>query len=515
MVMIPKRMEGALRESEQQFRLMVDGARDYAIVILDTKGRIKSWNEGAARLTGYPAKVILGKYFSCLHTSEDVISRKAERMLSAAIAKGRAEDEAWRVRRDGSRYWANVVLTALRDEEGGLTGFCKVTRNMTERKEFERREMGVQKRELATQIARGIAHRFNNLMCSVTVGAEMLLLRPGSVEELRPLVENMKMSAHRAAKLTTQLLTFSQNLVSQRQWINLTVMLQHVESSLQDTLGKQIRLRMVLDSGTLGINADPAQLEIMLFNLASNARDAMPDGGDFTVELGRVATDELFFKRHPELPAGEYVCLSLRDTGCGMSDEIIARAVEPFYTTKDPQRDGLGLAICHSIVKHNGGQMGITSKVGRGTEIEIIFPLASATDAEQVSEAMNLPTGKENILLVDDETPLRRMTAASLRDLGYQVTEASNGQEAIKLVHESTLPEIHALITDGRMPNMGGRPLAREVHALHPKAKVLFISGYPSAPDELSVLPELDASVLQKPFSLSTLAWSLRKLLDA
>lgn len=514
-ITVRKQTEAALHTSQERLRSMVEAIPDYAISVLDNHGRISEWNAGAARLFGYEGEEILGRDFACFHTAEDQTSRKAERLLAGARNASRVEDEGWRVRRDGSRFWANVVIAVLRDGEGGIAGFCKITRDMTARHDLERRHLELEKLELGRQLAAGVAHRFNNLMCGVMIGAELLHMKAREDSEICELAGIMKNSATHAARVTNQLLTFSQNLGTEPRRLDLTDTLRQLAPSLQKVINGSVNLKWNIGTEALFTRVDPAQLEVLLLNLASNADDAMPDGGEFAVELGQFELDESHKAHYPELSPGSYLMLTVSDTGCGMTDDVLAHAGEPFYTTKDPRRDGLGLAVCQGIVKLNGGGLHVRSQPGRGTRVEVLLPCAETAGVTGRQSPTTPPGGTETILLVDDEDSLRQMTADSLRDLGYRVLEAASGELALDILRSGEPPPIAALVTDGRMPGMGGRTLAREMHALQPDARILFISGYPAIAGETNILPEFGTAALAKPFTVSALASRLRELLDS
>ncbi|MBI1176330.1 PAS domain S-box protein [bacterium] len=512
-----KATEAALHNREEHLRLMVEGSSDYAIMIVDPLGRIAEWNGGAERLFGYRKDEVLGVHFSRFHVDEDVASRKGERLLTAARQTGRVEDEGWRLRKDGSQFWANVVFSTIKDEEGCITGYCKITRDMTARRELERHYLELQKLELGRQLAAGVAHRFNNLMCGVMIGSELVHMKMRDDGEISEVVEIMKSSATQAARITNQLLTFSQNQPSEPRVVDLGTLFERLSAALRDTLGPSVALRVRQGEGGLWVQVDPQQIEVLIMNLAANAREAMPDGGELNVELFRAKLDRETSRTHPDLLPGAYVKLVMSDNGCGMSEEVLSHVFEPFYTTKDPRRDGLGLAVCQGIVKQNGGVMSVSSLLGEGTFVEIHFPCATETARAEVPERepAGVARGSEAVLLVDDDEPLRKMAAASLRDLGYHVAEAGDGAQALDLLHSETLPRLDALITDGRMPKMGGKALAQALRAAHPNARILFISGYPPAPNETGVIPEFGTAALPKPFTLSGLSRRLRELLDS
>jgi PAS domain S-box-containing protein len=511
-----KRTELDLIASQERFRLMVDGARDYAIVILDADGRINAWNSGAERIHGFSEQEILGQNFSIFHTPEELENRKAERLLTAATAKNRVADEGWLVRKNGSRFWADIVLTALPNDDGSLRGFCHVTRDMTERLELEKKFNELQKRELATQLTTGVAHRFNNILCEILVNSELALAELPEGNPLREYIEPIKTSGERAARITRQLLSFSPQLTSAPMVFDLAAALRDMEPALRATLKENTKLALHLDAPIAMVNLDPEQLKVLALHLAANANEAMPDGGKLIIRLTKAKIANSGVVTFAMLPPGDYVRLTFTDTGSGMNEETKAHLFEPFFTTKGPSRDGLGLAVCQNIIKQCRGHVQVSSNPGQGTSVDIYFPSIRRRKTAFSSEppTTELPRGTETLLLVDDDSALRAMTSGFLKKLGYNTVQASDGADALAQIRNNTSQPIDMLITDGRMPGMSGRELANEFHASFPKAQVLFISGFPIEPGGVSRLTGFDSASLPKPFSLPELARKLREMLD-
>jgi PAS domain S-box-containing protein len=511
-----KRTEADLIASEERFRLMVDGARDYAIVVLDAEGRINAWNSGAERIYGYATQEIVGQHFSIFHTPEELENRKAERLLRAASVKTRVADEGWLVRKDGSRFWADITLTALPHDDGALRGFCHVTRDMTERQELEKKFNELQKRELATQLTTGVAHRFNNILCEILVNSELALAELPEDHALRQYLEPIKASGERAARITKQLLSFSPQLTSAPLVFDLSAALREMEPALRANLKENTKLALHLDAPIAMVNLDPEQLKVLTTHLTANAIEAMPDGGTLVIRVTKAKIEKTGVVTFAELPPGDYVRLTFTDTGKGMNNETKAHLFEPFFTTKGPSRDGLGLAVCQSIIRQSRGHVQVSTNPGQGTSIDIYFPSIRRRKSAFTNDppTTELPRGTETLLLVDDDSALRAMTSGFLKKLGYNTVQAGDGADALEMIRNNTTPPIDMLITDGRMPGISGRELANEFHASFPQAQVLFISGFPIEPGGVSRLTGFDSASLPKPFSLPELARKLREMLD-
>ncbi|MCA9644061.1 MAG: PAS domain S-box protein, partial [Myxococcales bacterium] len=350
--------------TERIFGDLIDAAQDYAIYALDVDGRISMWNAGAARLTGYSQADVLGGDSSRFYPPEDVAAGRPLELVERARLLGRAEDEGWRVRKDGSRFWANVVLTEQRRASGQLVGFAKITRDLTERRRLEQQVFEAQKMDAIGVLAGGIAHDFNNILSVILSYSELLLseLPPGEV--MAADIEEIRAAGRRAQDLTKQLLAFSRRQMLNPVTTDLNRVVENTARMLKRMVGEDVELS-VITAPDLGVTSiDPAQIEQVVMNLAVNARDAMPRGGRLTLETANVDLKE------PSLlgvPPGEYVMLSVSDTGDGMDEATRARVFEPFFTTKATGKGtGLGLAIVFGIVRQSGGDIEILSSLGKG-----------------------------------------------------------------------------------------------------------------------------------------------------
>lgn len=380
----------ALRRSQEQFRLLVQSVTDYAIYMLDHRGRITNWNLGAQRIKGYLPEEVIGRHFSCFYTPEDREAGEPARGLAAAEREGRFEKEGWRVRKDGSRFWANVVIDPIRDSDGRLIGFAKVTRDITHRIEAERelerarQELfQAQKMESLGHLTGGVAHDFNNLL-TVIIGSLGLLKKrlPGD-QRTADLLQNALEAAQRGANLTQRMLSFARKQRLDPQPCAIPDLLRGMTDLLIHSLGPSVSIetRFPLDLD-LGLT-DANQLELSIINLATNARDAMPNGGRivFSASNQRVPADNPH-----RLAPGNYICLSISDTGSGMDEETLRRAVEPFYTTKGIGRGtGLGLSIVDGLAEQLGGRLTLESQPGVGTTANIWIPAVPRTPGDRKS----------------------------------------------------------------------------------------------------------------------------------
>jgi len=506
--------------SAQRFELLVDAVIDYAIYMLDTEGRVSSWNRGARRIKGYEADEILGRHFSTFFTEEDRRAGKPALALDTARSSGRFEDEGWRVRKDGTRFWALAVLDAIHDKDGRLIGFGKVTRDMTERREAQRqvdqmREhlSHARKMEAIGHLTGGIAHDFNNLLQVITGNIALLQSQIGDNPRAAQRLRNMVIAADRGAKLTRQLLAFARRQPLQPRVVDLARALTEESNLLQRTIGDNIQVESVVAGGLWNTFVDLAQLENGLLNLALNARDAMPNGGKLTIELRNAYLDQAYAARHGDVNAGQYVLIAVTDTGVGMTPEQTERAFEPFFTTK-PEGAGLGLSQVYGLVKQSEGHIKIYSEPGQGTTVKLYLPRVRAEEEPEPTWPTEEASGNgEQILVVEDDPEVRAAVADMVVDLGYQVFEAEDARSALAILRSGV--NIDLLFTDVIMPGaVNGRQLAVAAQALVPTIAVLFTSGY----TENAIIHHgrLDEGVLllSKPYNKDELALKIRLALE-
>jgi PAS domain S-box-containing protein len=525
--------EQARRESEERLRLMISGIVDYSIFMLDPEGRVVFWNRGAERMKGYTADEIIGRHFSCFYTSEDMEADAPSRLLHAAARDGHASAEGWRIRKDESRFWANVLITAIRDDKGVLRGFAKLTRDMTaqkkaevaiaqEREERERAEgilRQAQKMDVIGQLTGGIAHDFNNML-GVIVGSLEILQRRLHTDDPKILdpIRSASRAADRSATLTHGLLAFSRQQPLEPKPIDANKLVTGMSGLLNRTLGENIEIEAVLAAGLWTIVADINQLENGLMNLAVNARDAMPQGGKLTIETGNTYLDEVYARAHAEVTPGQYVMIAVTDNGLGMSEATIEKAFEPFFTTKELGRGtGLGLSQVFGFIKQSAGHIKIYSELGEGTTVKLYLPRAAGFDtyAREQAAAPRLAAQPrpETILIVEDNDLLLESVSTMLEEQGYRVLAARTGTVALQLLDSEK--EVHLLFTDIGLPGgMNGRQLADEARRRHPDLIVLFTTGYTQ--NAIIHQGRLDPGVefIGKPFTYAALVGRIQRLLD-
>jgi PAS domain S-box-containing protein len=513
-------------QAEGRFQLLVESVVDYAIFMLDPQGVITNWNAGAERIKGYKAAEIIGQHFSRFYTEADRANGVPQRGLEHARLHGKFSAQGWRVRNDGTLFWASVVINAIRDRSGNLIGFAKVTRDITEwrdaqeaLKKTQEQLAQSQKMESIGQLTGGVAHDFNNLL-TIILGNLDALSRATKDQaldstKLARLIENAQRGAQRAASLTQRLLAFSRRAPLDPRVVDLGRVVTGMSDLLRRSLGERIAIETVLSGGLWRVNVDPNQLEVAILNLAVNARDAMPEGGKLTIETANTYLDEGYAASQSEVIPGQYAVVCITDTGMGMSKDVVARAFEPFFTTKGiGHGTGLGLSQVYGFVKQSGGHVKIYTEQGEGTTVKIYLPrFTGGAELDPEPEKRHAPKGAEPVLVVEDEPDVRAYSTETMRELGYTVFEAPDGETALHILAER--PEIKLLFTDVGLPGrMNGRQLADEAKRRRPELRVLFTTGY--ARNAIVHDGRLDPGVqlITKPFTYDALASKLRELLD-
>ncbi|MBA4099018.1 MAG: hybrid sensor histidine kinase/response regulator [Rhodospirillum sp.] len=473
----------ALRRSEEQFRILVQGVTDYAIYMLDPQGRITNWNVGAERLKGYKPDEIIGESFARFYSEEERAKGIPFNNLRIAEQEGRFEKEGWRIRKDGSQFWANVVIDPARDGAGNLIGFAKITRDFTERRQGQlaleqAREalFQAQKMEAIGQLTGGVAHDFNNLLMAILGSLELVRKRVPNDPKITPLIDNAVLAGKRGASLTQRMLMFARRQPLEPEPTDLAMLLNGMRELFQSSIGPDIRIETRFPIALPHVRIDPNQLESAVLNLCINARDAMSDGGQITIS-GEAAQHEQMTRR--------CVLLSVKDNGAGMDDDTLARASEPFFTTKGVGKGtGLGLAMVKGFVEQSGGRFVIRSERGRGTTAELWLPIAESHASQRVEaeheedEPINI---EPLVVLAVDDDPLVLLNArAMLEDLGHTVVTATSGAEAVEILDR--IARVDLLITDQAMPNMTGLQLAAVVQEQWPEVPIIIATGYDEMP---------------------------------
>jgi len=505
-----------LRDSERNFRLLVQSVTDYAIYMLDPEGTVASWNAGAARIKGYSAPEIVGRNYAEFFTPEDRHAGVPARALKIAGAEGRYESEGWRLRKDGSRFWAFAVLDAVRDEEGRLIGFAKITRDMTERREaqlqLERAQQQLaqsQKMEAIGHLTGGIAHDFNNLLMIVSGQVQLMKLRAKDPKDVRSL-DAIEQAARAGAGLTRQLLTFARRQTLNRVTIDLQERLSSFRDLLASSVGGAVKLVMNIRPDVWPVETDPAELELALVNVAVNARDAMPTGGSLTIGARNVALHD----SGPNRVTGEFVALSLTDSGTGIPPDVLSKVFEPFFTTKEVGKGtGLGLSQVYGFARQSGGDAQITSVPGEGTTVTLYLPRSHAACSPVVTPlAVNDDDirGKGTILVVEDNTEVGDVSTLLLEQLGYRVRRTERPRAALALLAEEN--DIVLVFSDIMIPgDMDGLRLAQEIQERYPGLPVLLTTGYSSAAERVGT----QFPIVRKPYEYRTLAAAVKTAVAA
>ncbi|MDB4951893.1 MAG: Blue-light-activated protein [Gemmatimonadetes bacterium] len=521
-----KRGEEAMRQSREMLRIIIDAA-PVAVVVLESDARIRIWNTAAERIFGWTREEAIGNTLPLFCDDESLEEFRAQ--IGAALRGEEPEmpSEGPRCRKDGSPVDVRVFTGVLRDAGGHPVGVVRIIEDVSElkRRERELRESGVhlaqaQKLDSIGRLAGGIAHDFNNLLTVIQGNLQLVLPEVPAGSMIREDLEEIGRAAGRAAELTRHLLTFSRKQVLQPRLLDLNASIAGTERMLRRLIGEDIHVQTALHPGLPLVLADPGQVEQVLVNLVLNARDAMPHGGELTLETRLSTMGPRAAALYPHAAEGSpAVMLCVSDTGHGMDAETRSHAFEPFFTTKPVGRGtGLGLATVYGIVKQSGGYVWITSAPGQGTRVEICLPPAPAPAAEPnplpVAAGGVQPGRGETVLLVEDEPAVRHFAERVLEGAGYRVLSAAHASQALARAQEAAAP-VALLLTDVVMPGLSGPVLAERLAALHPGLRVLFTSGY--ADDAMSHHGALDEGVvlLEKPFSVEALLRMVRQVLDA
>ncbi|WP_201861074.1 hybrid sensor histidine kinase/response regulator [Microvirga soli] len=515
-----KRTQEALKESEERFRLLVQGVTDYAIYMLDPQGRVTNWNAGAQRIKGYTQDEILGRHFSQFYTGEDQANELPRRALETAAREGRFEAEGWRLRKDGTRFWASVVIDRIRNDLGETIGFAKITRDITERRQAQEALAQAQaalfqsqKMEAVGQLTGGVAHDFNNLLTVIVNNLDLLTRNTRDARDVR-LIEGAQRAAERGAKLTQQLLAFSRRQPLQPALHNPNTLIGGFEAILHRACGELVKLQLALAPQVRSISVDAPQFEAALLNLIVNARDAMPDGGSLTITTGNVTVGA---NEHAaaELQPGPYVSVTVEDTGTGMTPEVLDRVFEPFFTTKEIGKGtGLGLSQVYGFVTQSGGHIKVDSILGQSTKVTMLLPAQeNGNEAAVEDEDGTIRPARDSagtVLIVEDEPAVLEVASDIFDSLGYDVLTATDAKEALAVLETDAV--IDVMFSDVIMPNgMNGVELSRKAREMRPDLKVLLASGYP-----MSALPSEGlgpgVSFISKPYRWTELADKLRAL---
>jgi PAS domain S-box-containing protein len=495
----------ALKESERRFRLLVNGVTDYALYMLDPNGTVTNWNAGGQRIKGYLPEEIIGQHFSRFYTSADQAAGRPARALRLALENGRYEEEGWRVRKDGTFFWASVIIDPVRDDENRFVGFAKITRDISERREaqqnmekIQRQLAQSQKLDALGQLTGGVAHDFNNLLMVISGSVNALKkVAEGDPKALRA-IQAIESASQRGAALTGQLLTFARRQNVNPQTVELRERIFSMREILDTGLGSAVELGIDADDDVWPVTVDPSEFETALINLVINARDAMPQGGKVTVHAGNVFLDD-------DVRKGDHVAITVKDTGTGIPADILAKIFDPFFTTKPIGKGtGLGLSQVHGFAHQAGGTITVDSELGQGTSFTLYLPRSTAMPKRPLPESSSLGTG--TVLLVEDNPDVATASRGLLEQLGYSVRWASDAEGALR---EMAADGIDLVLSDIVMPgSMDGLALARALKRKHPGLPILLASGY----SEAAQSAKAEFPILRKPYQIHELNEALARL---
>ncbi|WP_108518354.1 PAS domain-containing sensor histidine kinase [Bradyrhizobium algeriense] len=494
-----------LFESERNFRLLVEGVADYALYMLDPDGVVTSWNGGGQRIKGYSADEIIGQHFSRFYTEVDRANGKPLRALRIAREQGRYEEEGWRVRKDGTFFWASVIIDPIH-EDGHLVGFAKITRDITERRETQlqleqmhQQLAESQKLDALGQLTGGVAHDFNNLLMVISGSLHTLRKAVGDDPKCQRAISAIEGATKRGASLTSQLLTFARRQSVNPQAIDVAERIDAVREVLDTGVGSAVTLQIDVEPDVWPVMVDVAEFETALVNLVVNARDAMAGGGVITISAHNVTPGG-------EAGAGGQVAISVEDTGAGIAPDILGKIFDPFFTTKPIGKGtGLGLSQVHGFAHQAGGTVKVASELGKGTRITILLPRKETAPEAEDANAVEIG-GSGTVLLVEDNPEVASVSAGLLEQLGYTVRRVANAEAALR---EIELDGVDLVFSDIVMPGkMDGLGLARHLKAVRPGLPILLASGYSDA--ALSVRG--DFPILRKPYEIHELSQAIAKL---
>jgi PAS domain S-box-containing protein len=497
------RQQRDLSESERSFRLLVEGVTDYALYMLDPNGFVTSWNVGGQRIKGYSPEEIVGQHFSRFYTETDRASGKPARALKIAEQQGRYEEEGWRVRKDGTFFWASVIIDPIH-EDGRLVGFAKITRDITERREaqlkLEQMQQHLaesQKLDALGQLTGGVAHDFNNLLMIISGNIHTLKRGIGDNTRLQRAVTAIETAAKRGASLTSQLLTFARRQSVNPQPIDLAERIEAIREVLDTGVGGGVKLAFDIAGGVWPVAVDVSELETALVNLVINARDAMAAGGTITIwAYNRMATDH----------TGDHVAISVSDTGTGIAPDVLSKIFDPFFTTKPIGKGtGLGLSQVHGFAHQAGGTVEVESELGKGTKVTVLLPRENAEPMARSRDVVDAG-GSGTVLLVEDNPEVASVSSTLLEQLGYTVRRVPDAETALREVERDG---IDLVFTDVVMPGkMDGLSLAYRLREIRPDLPILLATGY----SDVAANVRGNFPILRKPYEIHQLSQAIAKL---
>jgi PAS domain S-box-containing protein len=498
-----------LFESERSFRLLVEGVADYALYMLDPSGIVTSWNIGGQRIKGYSPDEILGQHFSRFYTEADRTNGRPARALRIAREQGRYEEDGWRVRKDGTFFWASVVIDPIY-EDGRLVGFAKITRDMTERRnnqlkldQMQKQLAESQKLDALGQLTGGVAHDFNNLLMIIAGNLHILKRRAGDDPKFRRAAEAIENATKRGAALTNQLLTFARRQSVNPEPIDLAERIEAIRQVLDTGVGSAVRLEFDIEPKIWPVTVDVAEFETALLNLVINARDAMSSGGTITISArNRTSADPM--------TSGDFVAITIEDTGHGIARDILDKIFDPFFTTKPVGKGtGLGLSQVHGFAHQAGGTISVQSELGKGTQITMLLPRQQVAQRDEREDAVEVG-GCGTVLLVEDNPDVAAVSRNLLEQLGYNVRRAPDAEAALREIErQDGDDEIDLVFSDIVMPGkLDGLALAYRLRELRPDLPVLLATGY----SDVAATVRGEFPILRKPYEIHQLSRAIAGL---
>jgi two-component system cell cycle sensor histidine kinase/response regulator CckA len=512
---LKQRQHRTSEETLQKLRSSVEQSLDL-VMITNSAGVLEYVNPAFEKLTGYTSDEVIGQTLGILKSDQqsgELYEEMWNTVLSGKVFHGTVMNR----KKNGETFIIEKAITPMRNPGGQITHFISTGRDITDQRKLESQLQQSQKMDAIGLLAGGVAHDFNNLLLVISAYAELVLDSLGAEDPSRKKIDEIITATRRAAELTRQLLAFGRKQMQSLRVLDLNTVVGEIASMLPRLIGEDIQLAFIPGRDLVKVKADPAQIEQVVMNLATNARDAMPQGGKLTIETSNVVLDQAYVQKHVVVPAGEYALLAVSDSGEGIPAEHLNHIFEPFYTTKEAGKGtGLGLATAYGIVKQSEGFIWVYSEPGLGTTFKIYLPrVHRASEVERPPQmGQSSPRGRETVLLVEDEAAVRASTNEFLLSCGYTVITAENGVDALRVSRDYSGP-IHLMISDVVMPKMSGPQLATQLAAERPDMKTLFVSGY--AENTVLQHGDIDVTVrfLSKPFSLRALANKIREVVES
>ena len=512
-----RRTVEALRASEQRLRIVVSES-PLGIALLAMDGRPVLTNAALQKMLGYTGEELCRMHFKEF-THPDDCAKDLE--LFHQLVQGECSNyqmEKRFIRKDGLELWARLSVARAGETTSHNNFAVGMVENMTVQRQLQSQFIEAQKMEVIGQLAGGVAHDFNNLLAVIMGYSDLTIQKFPDNEEIRTPLETIRATAERAAGLTRQLLVFSRNQIIQPVVLDLNVVMEGLKNMLRRLIDENIEMKIVPAKAIGRVKADSGYVGQVVMNLVVNARDAMPNGGMITLATSNVTLNENYARAHTGALPGDYVMLSVSDTGTGMTDEVKAHLFEAFFTTKPKGKGtGLGLATCQTIVQQSGGHIGLESEVGQGTTFEVYFPRVDLPldKAASMVRPGPLPRGTETLLVVEDEPSVRHLACDVLEAQGYRVLRAANGQEGLRATREPKGQPIDMVITDVIMPVMGGKAMVEWLITTYPDMKILFTSGYTDDAVTGWGMLKTGVAFMPKPYSPAALVRKVREMLDS